>query len=43
MTLADEKPSTLEQESSAKEIDSDEFFLGHRCPRCGMEFDDAKT
>ena len=43
MTLADEKPSTLEQESSAKEIDSDEFLLGHRCPRCGFEFDDDKT
>jgi len=43
MTLADEKPSTLEQESSAKEIDSDEFLLDHRCPRCGFEFDDDKT
>ena len=32
-----------EQESSAKEIDADGFLLGHRCPRCGMEFDDAKT
>ena len=30
-------------ESSAKEIDADGFLLGHRCPRCGMEFDDAKT
>jgi ParB-like chromosome segregation protein Spo0J len=43
MTLEDEKPSTLEQESSAKEIDSDGFLLGHRCPRCGFEFDDDKT
>ena len=33
----------LEQESSAKEIDADGFLLGHRCPRCGMEFDDEKT
>ena len=32
-----------EQESSAKEIDADGFLLGHRCPRCGMEFDDEKT
>ena len=32
-----------EQESSAKEIDADGFILGHRCPRCGMEFDDEKT
>jgi hypothetical protein len=30
-------------ESSAEEIDPDGFLLGHRCPRCGMEFDDAKT
>lgn len=27
-------------ESSAKEIDPDDYQLGHRCPRCGFEFDD---
>ena len=32
-----------EQESGAKEIDADGFLLGHRCPRCGMDFDDEKT
>jgi hypothetical protein len=25
-----------------KEIDPDEYNLGHRCPRCGFEFDDDK-
>lgn len=39
--LADDP--TGEKESSAKEIDADEFQLGHRCPRCGFEFDDNKT
>lgn len=43
LTLDDAKPPTKEQESSTKEIDADEFLLGHRCPRCGMEFDDEKT
>jgi ParB-like chromosome segregation protein Spo0J len=26
-------------ESSTKEIDPDEYEMGHRCPRCGFEFD----
>jgi len=30
-------------ESSAKEIDPDDYEMGHRCPRCGFEFDDRKT
>lgn len=30
-------------ESSSKEIDPDEYDLGHRCPRCGFEFDDDKA
>jgi ParB-like chromosome segregation protein Spo0J len=25
-----------------KEIDPDDYQLGHRCPRCGFEFDDDK-
>ena len=29
-------------ESSAKEIDTDDYEMGHKCPRCGFEFD-AKT
>lgn len=28
-------------ESSAKEIDPDDYQMGHRCPRCGFEFDSA--
>ena len=28
------------QESSAKEIDPDEYKMGCTCPRCGFEFDD---
>ena len=31
-----------EPDSSTKEIDPDDFTLGHRCPRCGFEFDDDK-
>ena len=27
-------------QSSAKEINPDDFHLAHRCPRCGFEFDD---
>ena len=42
LTLDDVKPPTKEQESSTKEIDPDDFTLGHRCPRCGFEFDDEK-
>jgi ParB-like chromosome segregation protein Spo0J len=29
-------------ESSAKEIDPDDYQMGHTCPKCGFEFD-AKT
>jgi ParB-like chromosome segregation protein Spo0J len=42
LSLDDAKPPTKEQESSTKEIDPDDFTLGHRCPRCGFEFDDEK-
>lgn len=27
-------------ESSAKEIDPDDYQMGHTCPKCGFEFDD---
>ena len=26
-------------QSSAKEINTDDYQMGHRCPRCGFEFD----
>lgn len=29
-----------EKESSSKEVDTEEFEMNHRCPRCGFEFDD---
>lgn len=30
-------------DSSAKEIDTDEYQMAHRCPRCGFEFDEKHT
>ena len=29
-------------DSSAKEIDTDDYNMGHQCPKCGFEFDDDK-
>lgn len=29
-------------DSSAKEIDPDDYNMGHQCPKCGFEFDDDK-
>jgi ParB-like chromosome segregation protein Spo0J len=29
-----------EPESSSEEIDADKFDLGHKCPKCGFEFND---
>ena len=29
-----------EPDSSSKEIDPDDFEMGHTCPKCGFEFDD---
>jgi ParB-like chromosome segregation protein Spo0J len=29
-------------DSSAKEIDPDDYNMGHQCPKCGFEFDDNK-
>lgn len=31
------------KESSTEEINTDDFALGHRCPRCGFEFNDDKA
>lgn len=38
-TLFDE-PNMAEPDSSAKEIDPDEYAMDHRCPKCGFEFDE---
>lgn len=35
----DDNPPDTPPESSAKEIDPDDYQMGHRCPRCGFEFD----
>jgi ParB family chromosome partitioning protein len=29
-------------DSSAKEINPDDYKMGHQCPKCGFEFDDDK-
>lgn len=36
----DSLPDMLEPESSSKEIDTDDYKMGHMCPKCGFEFDD---
>lgn len=36
-------PPDIPPESSAKEIDPDDYQMGHRCPRCGFEFDDQQA
>ena len=33
-------PEFQSPDSSAKEINVDDFELGHKCPRCGFEFDE---
>ena len=38
-----EDQNTKEPESSAKEIDVDEFNMQYKCPRCSFEFNDSKT
>ncbi len=35
-------PTSKDQGGKTKEIDPDEFQLGHRCPRCGFEFEESK-
>jgi hypothetical protein len=32
----------LYPDSSAQEIDPDDYNMGHQCPKCGFEFDDDK-
>ena len=39
----DGNPPDTPPESSAKEIDPDDYQMGHRCPRCGFEFDDQQA
>lgn len=39
---APDQSVSAEPESSAKEIDVGSFAMDHKCPRCGMEFNDAK-
>jgi len=36
----DSLPDMIEPESSSKEIDTDDYKMGHMCPKCGFEFDD---
>ena len=38
--LMDGDPPDNEPDSSAKEIDPDDYQMGHTCPKCGFEFDD---
>lgn len=38
----DDGGSDTDPDSSTKEIDPDSFEMGHRCPRCGFEFDDKQ-
>lgn len=40
--LLDGPESPAEGTSSAREINPDEYEMGHRCPRCGFEFDASK-
>lgn len=37
--MDDDTPQEQEPDSSTKEIDPDDYQLGHKCPRCGFEFD----
>ena len=41
LQLESDRLSQQPPESSAKEIDPDNYQMGHRCPRCGFEFDSA--
>lgn len=38
-----EEPEPDMPPSSTQEIDPDDYQLGHRCPRCGFEFDDNQA
>ena len=35
-----DEPDMSAHESSAKEINPDEYAMDHRCPKCGFEFDE---
>jgi hypothetical protein len=37
-----EAPTSQDQGGKTKEIDPNDFQLGHRCPRCGFEFEESK-
>lgn len=39
LALETDRLSQQPPPSSAKEIDPDDYQMGHRCPRCGFEFD----
>ena len=36
------KEKDLYPDSSAQEINPDDYNMGHQCPKCGFEFDDDK-
>jgi ParB family transcriptional regulator, chromosome partitioning protein len=36
------KEKDLYPDSSTKEINPDDYNMGHQCPKCGFEFDDSK-
>lgn len=38
----EEETQEYNPESSAKEVDVDEFQFEHKCPKCGFEFDSKK-
>ncbi len=38
--VEDEAPSDTEPESSSREVNVDEYKMGHKCPKCGFEFDE---
>ena len=40
MTMMFDDPFSDAPESSSKEIDTDEFQLGTKCPKCGFEFNE---
>ncbi len=42
-TFFDERILENINESSSKEIDTDEFQMSCKCPRCGFEFDDKQA
>jgi len=39
LSFDDEYPEQ-KPESSSKEIDTDDFAMGHTCPKCGFEYDE---